>query len=462
MVFSSLLFLFCFLPVTFAVYYIAPVRLKNAVLLVASLVFYSWGEIRFFPVMIAVILVNYFAGLAIGRWRRNRALSRAVLLLSLVFSIAWLVFFKYSNFLIDNWNTLTGMAVPYIEAARTLPLGISFYTFQIMTYTVDVYAGKVETERNIINFGTFVVLFPQLIAGPIVKYSDISRELHSRKITLGAVQDGIGLFILGLGSKVLLANSIGALWSDVAAVGFANVSTASAWLALIAFTLQIYFDFSGYSLMAIGMGKALGFTFPQNFNYPYISRSVTEFWRRWHMTLSGWFRDYVYIPLGGSRRGPARNVLNLLVVWALTGLWHGASWNFVLWWLYYFVLLMIDRMGLRVFLDRHPLISHAYSLLAVMLGWGLFAIEGSFGALGVFFGKLFSLTGGNEWMFYLRNYAVVLALGILFSMPVLNRIRDRHPKVCRALALPFLGLILVLSVAYLVDSTYNPFLYWNF
>ena len=206
MVFSSLLFLFCFLPVTFAVYYIAPVRLKNAVLLVASLVFYSWGEIRFFPVMIAVILVNYFAGLAIGRWKRNRALSRAVLLLSLVFSIAWLVFFKYSNFLIDNWNTLTGMAVPYIEAARTLPLGISFYTFQIMTYTVDVYAGKVETERNIINFGTFVVLFPQLIAGPIVKYSDISRELHSRKITLGAVQDGIGLFILGLGSKVLLAN----------------------------------------------------------------------------------------------------------------------------------------------------------------------------------------------------------------------------------------------------------------
>lgn len=462
MVFSSLLFLFCFLPVAFAAYYIAPARLKNAVLLVASLVFYSWGEIRFFPVMIAVILVNYFAGLAIGRWRKNRALSRAILLLSLIFSIGWLVFFKYSNFLIDNWNTLTGMAVPYIEAARTLPLGISFYTFQIMTYTVDVYAGRVETERSIINFGTFVVLFPQLIAGPIVKYSDISRELHSRKITLGAVQDGIGLFILGLGSKVLLANSIGALWSDVAAVGFANVSTASAWLALAAFTLQIYFDFSGYSLMAIGMGRALGFTFPQNFNYPYISRSVTEFWRRWHMTLSGWFRDYVYIPLGGSRRGPARNVLNLLVVWALTGLWHGASWNFVLWGLYYFVLLMIERMGFRGFLDRHPLFSHAYSLLAVMLGWGLFAIEGNFGALGVFFGKLFSFTGGTEWMFYLRNYAVVLALGILFSMPVLNRIRDRRPKLCRVLALPFLGLILVLSVAYLVDSTYNPFLYWNF
>lgn len=460
MVFSSLLFLFRFMPVTFLLYYAAPKRWKNFVLLIASLFFYSWGEIRFFPIMVAVILVNYFAGLAIGKWRTRRGLCRAILIISLVFSIGWLALFKYAAFFITNLNALTGLGLTV--PTLTLPLGISFYTFQIMTYTVDVYAGKVQTERSLINFGTFVVLFPQLIAGPIVKYSDISRELHERKITLAQIQDGIAIFILGLGSKVLIANSVGALWTELSTdIGFANISTILAWLGLAAFTLQIYFDFSGYSLMAIGLGKMLGFTFPQNFNYPYISRSVTEFWRRWHMTLSGWFKEYVYIPLGGSRCSPGRNLFNLFVVWSLTGLWHGAHWNFVLWGVYYFALLVIERMWLRPILDKHRLLSHIYAILAFMLGWALFAIE-DFGQVGVFFGRLFIPHGGTDWIFYLRNYAVILVLGIFLSTPALKKLAQLIPKRLQWICIPFLGLVLVLSIAYLVDSTYNPFLYWNF
>ena len=459
MVFSSLLFLFRFMPVTFLLYYAAPKRWKNFVLLIASLFFYSWGEIRFFPIMVAVILVNYFAGLAIGKWRTRRGLCRAILIISLVFSIGWLALFKYAAFFITNLNALTGLGLTV--PTLTLPLGISFYTFQIMTYTVDVYARKVTAEHSIIDFGTFVVLFPQLIAGPIVKYSDISQELKRRTVTLAGIQEGIALFILGLGSKVLLANNVGALWSQVEALGFGSVSTALAWLALLAYALQIYFDFSGYSLMAIGMGKALGFTFPKNFDYPYISRSITEFWRRWHMTLGGWFREYVYIPLGGNRVKPLLKYRNMLVVWALTGLWHGASWNFVFWGLYSFALIALERLFLKRFLDKHRVISHVYALFAVLIGWVLFAIT-DLGQMGSLFCQLFNGTGGSDWMFYLRNYAVVLLLGMVFSVPVLNRLLERFPKFTKALATPFLMLVLVLSVAYLVDSTYNPFLYFRF
>ncbi|HIX66077.1 MAG TPA: MBOAT family protein [Candidatus Anaerotruncus excrementipullorum] len=459
MVFSSLLFLFRFLPITFAAYYLAPKRLKNLVLLIASLVFYSWGEVRYFPVMLAVILVNFFAGLAIERFDQNQPARRAIVVAALVFSIGWLAFFKYTNFFLSNLNGLFGLSLPYLQL--TLPLGISFYTFQIMTYTVDVYARKVTAEHSIIDFGTFVVLFPQLIAGPIVKYSDISQELKRRTVTLAGIQEGIALFILGLGSKVLLANNVGALWSQVEALGFGSVSTALAWLALLAYALQIYFDFSGYSLMAIGMGKALGFTFPKNFDYPYISRSITEFWRRWHMTLGGWFREYVYIPLGGNRVKPLLKYRNMLVVWALTGLWHGASWNFVFWGLYSFALIALERLFLKRFLDKHRVISHVYALFAVLIGWVLFAIT-DLGQMGSLFCQLFNGTGGSDWMFYLRNYAVVLLLGMVFSVPVLNRLLERFPKFTKALATPFLMLVLVLSVAYLVDSTYNPFLYFRF
>lgn len=459
MVFSSILFLFRFLPIAFLAYYITPKRLKNTTLLIASLVFYSWGEVRYFPIMVSVILVNYLAGLGIEKWRASKTACRVILTISVVFSIGFLAFFKYTDFLIMNINGIFGTQIAYL--GLTLPLGISFYTFQIMTYTIDVYFEKIETEHNIIDFGTFVVLFPQLIAGPIVKYSDINKELKERTVTLAGIQDGIGLFILGLGSKVLLANSIGSLWTQIETIGFGEISTPLAWLGILAFTLQIYFDFSGYSLMAIGMGKALGFNFPQNFNYPYISRSITEFWRRWHMTLSGWFREYVYIPLGGNRVKPARQYFNLFVIWFATGLWHGANWNFVLWGLYFFVLIACERLFLKPFLDKHKIFSHIYLLFAVIMGWVLFAIT-DMSKMGVFVGRLFRYTPGNDWMFYLRNYAVILVLGVLFSVPVLNKISAKLPSKLRWLEYLFLGVVFLLSVAYLVDSTYNPFLYFRF
>lgn len=461
MVFSSILFLFRFLPIAFVAYYLTPSRFKNLTLLIASLVFYSWGEIRYFPIMVSVILVNYIAGLLIEKWREKQGLRRTVLIVSVIFSVGFLAFFKYSNFMISNLNALAGTAIPYLEVTKNLPLGISFYTFQILTYTIDVYLQKISAERNIINFGTFVVLFPQLIAGPIVKFADIQKELHERKICLSDIQDGIALFILGLGSKVLLANSIGALWTKIGEVGFNNISTPLAWIGITAFTLQIYFDFSGYSLMAIGMGRALGFHFPQNFNYPYISRSITEFWRRWHMTLSGWFREYLYFPLGGSRVGTARQYFNLFVVWAATGLWHGANWNFVLWGLYFFVLISFERLFLKQILDKHRLFSHVYLILAVVLGWVLFAIT-DMNQMGVFMKSLFVFRGGDDWMFYLRNYAVVLVLGIIMSTPWLKNFSIRHKTLTRWFETPFLLLIFFLSVAYLVDSTYNPFLYFRF
>lgn len=461
MVFSSILFLFRFLPAAFIAYYLTPARYKNLTLLIASLVFYSWGEVRYFPIMVSVILVNYCAGLLIERWREKPAHRRAVLIVSVVFSVGFLAFFKYSNFLISNINALVGTAIPYLEVTKNLPLGISFYTFQIMTYTIDVYLRKIDAEHNLINFGTFVVLFPQLIAGPIVKYADINRELHERILHLADIQDGIALFILGLGSKVLLANSIGALWTKIEEIGFDQISTPLAWMGIVAFTLQIYFDFSGYSLMAIGMGRAMGFHFPQNFNYPYISRSITEFWRRWHMTLSGWFREYLYFPLGGSRVGTARRYLNLFIVWAATGLWHGASWNFVFWGLYFFVLISLERIFLKKILDKHRIFSHLYLVFTIVLGWVLFAIT-DLNQMGAFLRGLFIFRGGDDWKFYLRNYAVVLVLGIVMSTPWLKNFSSRHKKLTRWLEIPFLFSVFLLSVAYLVDSTYNPFLYFRF
>lgn len=460
MVFSSLLFLFRFMPIAFAAYYLTPKRFKNITLLIASLVFYSWGEVRYFPIMLSIILVNYFAGLGIEKYRENLAVRRMILVVSIVFSVGFLAVFKYADFLLHNINGLFGTAIPYLQL--TLPLGISFYTFQIMTYTIDVYLKKAEAEHNLIDFGTFVVLFPQLIAGPIVKFVDIHKELKERSITLPDVQQGVETFILGLGSKVLLANSAGSLWTELESIGFSNISTPLAWLGLVAYGLQIYFDFSGYSLMAIGMGKMLGFTFPQNFNYPYVSRSITEFWRRWHMTLSSWFREYLYFPMGGSRVKPARAFFNLFVIWACTGLWHGANWNFVLWGIYSFVMITIERLWLRPVLEKHLIFSHIYAAFAILMGWVLFAIT-DMGNLVIYFQRLFSFSGGNDWIFYLRDYAGVFLLGMVFSMPILNKIRDRLPqKWAMPARLLFLIPVLLISVAYLVDSSYNPFLYFRF
>ena len=359
MLFSTILFLFRFLPISLGLYYLAPYKFKNLALFMCSLVFYSWGEVRFFPIMLVLILINYFCGLAIQKFDHDPKMRKLFLVLSVVGSLSMLVFFKYTNFLISSVNGLLGTSIGLVEAATVLPLGISFYTFQTMSYSIDVYRRDVPAERNIIDFGAYVVMFPQLIAGPIVKYRDVAEQLHvyKNRYNLKQIEEGICLFIFGLAKKVLIADTVSHLWYDIigtysgdtlssAGVGLANASTPLVWLGLVAYSLQLYFDFSGYSLMGIGMGKMMGFDFPMNFEMPYISRSITEFWRRWHITLSSWFKEYVYIPLGGNRRGLKRQIFNMFVVWTLTGIWHGADWNFVLWGIYYFVLLCIEKIFL--------------------------------------------------------------------------------------------------------------------
>ena len=457
MVFSSVLFLFEFLPITFLIYYLVPFRAKNTVLFLASLVFYSWGEVRYFPIMLCVILANYFAALVIEK-KRGTPICSAAYWAAVIFNFAMLGFFKYADFLTGTINSLFGTALPMLNL--TLPLGISFYTFQITSYTIDVHRGDVPAEHNFIDFGAFVVLFPQLIAGPIVRYTDVYREMHERTITLAQMNRGAELFLLGLASKTLIANNIGALWTDVEALGFSSVSTPLAWLALAAYTLQIYFDFSGYSLMAIGMGYMLGFNFPKNFDFPYESRTITEFWGRWHMTLGQWFREYVYIPLGGNRLGKARQYLNIFIVWALTGLWHGASWNFVIWGLYYGILLVLEKSFWKTRLEKSRILSHIYVMVIVSLGWGIFALT-DFSALGELFTRLFSFTGGEDWLYFLRNYAVTFVLAVLLSTKVLKAPFERITQN-RVLALLVYGALFFVCTAYLVDATYNPFLYFRF
>lgn len=458
MVFSSILFLFYFMPVAFTIYYITPRRWKNLSLLIFSLIFYSWGEVRYFPIMLASIIVDYTASNQIERHEGQNGLRRFWLFVSVLFNLGMLGFFKYSGFFAENINALTGIGIPVLNL--TLPLGISFYTFQTMSYTIDVYRGDVKAERNIIDFGTFVVLFPQLIAGPIVRYTDIQRELRQRTMNLGQISNGAKTFIMGLASKVLIANNVGSLWTEVGKLGFDSISTNLAWLSILAFTLQIYFDFSGYSLMAIGLGRMLGFEFPQNFNFPYISKSMTEFWRRWHMTLGSWFRQYMYIPLGGNRKGKGRTIVNLFLVWAVTGLWHGASWNFVLWGLFFFVLLMIEKAFLRPVLDCHPIFARIYMIPLIMISWAIFAIT-DLSQMKVFFGRLFAFQGGSDWVYFLRNYGVTFAIGILFSTPALKNGFQKFEKN-EVFGTLIYGILLVASVAYLVDATYNPFLYFRF
>ncbi len=458
MVFSSIIFLFRFLPITLLLYYIAPSKIKNAVLVVCSLFFYSWGEVRYFPIMIASVLVDYTVSLIIEKNRSSTVICRICMGISLFFNLGMLFFFKYTNFFIENFNALTGLSLKGI--ALTLPLGISFYTFQTLSYTIDVYRNKTTAEQNIIDFAAFVTLFPQLIAGPIVKYTDISQELRNRKFDLAQINDGITTFIFGLGKKVLIANNIGSLWNQVQDLGFTNVSTPLAWLGILAYSFQIYFDFSGYSLMAIGMGKMLGFEFPQNFHYPYISKSMTEFWRRWHITLGSWFREYVYIPLGGNRVSKPRTYFNIFIVWAATGFWHGASWNFVLWGLFFFLFLIIEKAFLLKHLEKSHFFAHIYVCFFLVLSWALFAIT-DFSQLGIFLQKLFSLSGGNDWMYYMRNYFITFLVAIFCSVPLIEKLYNKIKRFS-IINLLILSMIFLSSVAYLVDATYNPFLYFRF
>lgn len=458
MVFSSILFIFRFLPIDMGIYFLTPKKLKNLSLLILSLIFYSWGEARYFLLMIASIFVDYFISINIEKNNKNKKIKILLLAISIIFNVGILFFFKYINFFIENINSIFNMSLNNVKI--TLPLGISFYTFQTMSYTIDVFLGKVKAEKNIINFGAFVCLFPQLIAGPIVKYIDISKELKNRDINLDEIQEGIRLFILGLGSKVLIANNIGSLWNEVETMGFNNISTILAWMGIIAFSLQIYFDFNGYSLMAIGLGKILGFNFPNNFNYPYESRSITEFWRRWHITLGQWFKQYVYIPLGGNRLGRARTYFNLFIVWFLTGLWHGASYNFILWGLYFFILICIEKNGLLNLLNKHKLISHIYTIFFILVGWVLFAVI-DLNQIINFFKKMFIFNAGNEWIYYLRNYIITYTIAIIFSTSFLKKIYNKFVK-SNIVDTIILITIFLLSIAYLVDSSYNPFLYFRF
>ena len=471
MVFSTLLFLFRFLPITLALDYLAPAKWKNTVLFVCSLVFYSWGEVRLFPIMALAILINYTAGLGMEKFAHSKRARLFFLIYSIVGSIGMLMFFKYTNFFITNINALLGTSIATLSL--TLPLGISFYTFQTMSYSIDVYRGDVPTEHNLIDFGAYVVMFPQLIAGPIVKYRDVSDRLHVLKgrVTMDRVEEGVYLFILGLAKKVLLADGISALWYDVTGhmvngvmeygVGLENASTPLVWLGLLAYTLQIYFDFSGYSLMGIGMGKMLGFDFPDNLNLPYISKSITEFWRRWHMTLSSWFREYVYIPLGGNRKGLARQLVNIAIVWFLTGFWHGANWNFILWGLYYCVLLILEKTLLLPYLKKGKVWPHIYTLLLVMVGWAFFVGSDVGVQLPLLLQRLFVPTGGVSALYFLRNYGLLLAVGFVCASPItlkVDKVLRRH-KLLQGI---FLAVLLVITIAYMVDATNSPFLYFRF
>ncbi len=472
MVFSTIIFLFRFLPITLALYYLAPAKLKNTVLFLCSLVFYCWGEVRFFPVMVALILINYVCGLAIEHFDAKPALRKAFLLVALIGSLGMLFYFKYANFVLRSANALLGTAFAEIQGIGTLPLGISFYTFQTLSYSIDVYRRDVKAERNIIDFGAYVVMFPQLIAGPIVKYRDVSNQLHvyKHRYNLKQIEEGMTLFTFGLAKKVLLADAVGALWTDIIGVadspsttfvGLANASTPLVWLGIIAYSLQLYFDFSGYSMMGIGMGKMLGFDFPDNFNLPYISRSITEFWRRWHMTLSGWFREYVYIPLGGNRKGKARQIFNLFIVWLLTGIWHGANWNFICWGLYYFVLLMIEKLFLLPYLEKGKIWPHVYTLFLVVVGWAMF-VGNEYGVeFGLLFQKLFVWSGGVSPLYFLRNYLVVLILSVLCCTEIPKKLWDEMQQVTWTRVLT-IATLFVLSIAYVIGSDSHPFLYFNF
>ena len=462
MIFSSIPFLYYFLPVVLLVYGLTPREGKNAVLLLFSLVFYGWGEPKYLAVMLVCTALGYGFGLALGRAGRP-GVRKALLAASVLSSLSFLVYFKYADFFLSNFNALTGASLPLLQL--TLPVGISFYTFQILSYTVDVYRGEAQVQKNPIDLACYVTMFPQLIAGPIVRYTDVAEQLKQRG--RGDFQKGVSRFLVGLGKKILFANLLGevcAAWR-----GTQDGSVLFSWLYAVSYTLHIYFDFSGYSDMAIGLGALLGFRFPENFNYPYIAASVTEFWRRWHMTLSRWFRDYVYIPLGGNRKGMGKQLRNILIVWLLTGFWHGAAWNFLCWGLYFAALLILEKLVLLRFLEKHRIFGHVYLLLAVVFGFVLFDASTLSGAWDCIRGML-GLGGlpiaSAEGLYLLKSNALLLILAALGATPLPKRIAKaleaRCPKAAALLHPAALCALLLICTAYLVDGSYNPFLYFRF
>lgn len=466
MVFSSTIFLCVYLPLVLLGYYICPKKGRNLFLLIVSLVFYAWGEPKYVFLMIFSILVNYIFGRLMDKHRENKKRLKLMLVLSVVIDIGLLSVFKYTDFIITNVNAIFGSSFDLLNIA--LPIGISFYTFQAMSYTIDVYRNDVRVQKNLIDFGMYITMFPQLIAGPIVRYADVQDQLAERSVTTADFSEGVMRFVVGLGKKVLLANQMGAVWSDIYALG-GDVSALMAWTGAIAYTFQIYFDFSGYSDMAIGLGRMFGFKFPENFRYPYQSVSITDFWRRWHITLSTWFKEYLYIPLGGNRRGLARQALNLLIVWSLTGFWHGAGWNFVLWGLYYFVILFIEKLFLLKALDKLPkFFRHVYALLLIIIGWVIFASD-DVSVLLPFLGSMFGANGaiGGMDVYTLLTKAVLLIICCIASTELpkklfLSAAGAMNEKAAFTLKSVLMIALLALSMILLIGDSYNPFLYFRF
>ncbi len=466
MVFSSMTFLYYFLPVVLLVYLVAPRAMKNSVLLLASLFFYGWGEPKYLVLMVTTIIIGYVSGLLIEKYR-DKVQGRIILILALFCCLGFLAVFKYADFFVESFNQATGLSVKLLKLA--LPVGISFYTFQLISYIVDVYRGNVKAQKSLLTLATYVAMFPQLIAGPIVRYEQVEKELTDRTHSIPMIREGIVRFIIGLGKKVLIANQLGELAETYYKVQDNSVSFA--WVCAVAAALQIYFDFSGYSDMAIGLGRILGFKFPENFDYPYISRSITEFWRRWHMTLGSWFKDYVYIPMGGSRVKSGRLVVNLLVVWMLTGLWHGAAWNFILWGLFFGILLIIEKLWMLRYIENAKGINHIYVLFATIISFVIFSGETLMDA-GLMLTNMFGLGGieliTEETLYYTASYGFTLFVAILGATPLIKNLATRAMEVAEKYKLDtvlesvVLALILILSTAHIVDGSFNPFLYFRF
>ena len=463
MVFSTPLFLFYYLTLVLLVYYAVPARFRNFILLAASLFFYYWGEQIYTVIMLLSIVIDYTHGLIVHRCKEkgNDTGARFAVASSVLFNLAILFFFKYWDFAAQSLQSV-GIGLPVLNIS--LPIGISFYTFQTMSYTIDVYRGDSRVQKNMVHFGAFVTLFPQLIAGPIIKYKDLDEQLDGRSHSLDCFASGIRRFLTGLAKKLLLANNLGQLWDVFKATPMDELTFVGAWLGVIAFAFQIYFDFSGYSDMAIGLGRMFGFEFMENFNYPYVSKSITEFWRRWHISLSTWFREYLYVPLGGNRCSKGRWLLNLLIVWAATGIWHGASWNYLFWGLYFFCLLILEKLVLGKWLRKLPAVfQHLYVMALILISWAIFALE-DLGQLGCYIRTMAGLNGApllnGQTLYYLRSFLPILVIAAIGSTPLpvtlWNRINSRWMQLLIITA----GLIL--CTAYVVASTYNPFLYFRF
>ena len=469
MVFSSLTFLFAFLPITLILYYLVPKKAKNVVILISGLVFYAWGEPIYVLVMILSTFIDYTAGRIIDKYDDRPKIRTACLLVSLIMNIGLLATFKYLGFIIEALNAGFGIAIP--NPNLPLPIGISFFTFQSMSYTIDLYRRQIKVQKNAASFMAFVTLFPQIVAGPIVRYEDIQNEIDDRTITEKMIGDGISRFIVGLGKKVLIANNIGLLWTEIKAMDYGEISAVTAWLGILAFTFQIYFDFSGYSDMAIGLGKMMGFHFPENFNYPYISASITEFWRRWHMSLGSWFRDYVYIPLGGNRVSKAKWFRNIFIVWLLTGLWHGAAWTFILWGLFFAVFLTAEKLWYGEALAQTRFLKHLYVLLLIAVSFVIFdaaSVSDAFRTIGSLFGLGRLPRSDVLARYYFDSYSGVFLVAIVGATPLPAKIvrqfsEDGPGKKIMSVVEPvvLLGLLAVVT-AYLVDGSFNPFLYFRF